>query len=146
MVNSLTDKAFRNPSEQDRARDWLRELHRRGLTWQDIAGMLGFSRVFVGRVVRDKDPDPVSLGLWNALVEKGGMSPIAPPEEQTTLQTPPSGQTVPLEQFQEVVTMLKAQMRLTTSALDRLDQHSELLVKLSDRIDLLLARERNQTA
>lgn len=63
-------------------------------------------------------------------------------EERNELQQEVAEPTsVPIGQFEEVVTLLKSQMRLTISALDRLDQQAEKIAELTEKIGLLLGRE-----
>lgn len=81
------NKDYRRDWAQERARQKLREL--RGLRWSDtkIGEKTGVSGQFIGTLLREKDPKPISEKVWDALVKDFGVDPNPPANGPVEAQT-----------------------------------------------------------
>lgn len=113
---ALKNRDYRKDAAQEAALRKLKELRGEGLPLTRIAKDLGVSAQFVGMMLKDEDPKPVSRKVWEAMVAKGwvaapGSPAVVAPAQTETVANPPTSESVALL-FQKAQELYKAHERL----------------------------------
>lgn len=151
-IYPLKDKDYKRDWAQEQARAKLRAMRGSGMSDVAIGKLVGGSEpitgVFIGAVLRETDPKPVSQRVWDGLIERAGFIPvppgITPNQGRTEKVGSPLTEMVGQEIAREVMVTIQRQTdtidtltRLLKTALDQVEKNGARLASVEAELKKL---------